>query len=215
MSLELAVFWLACAALGGIHFALWVGYLLGVDLRTQGSRNCGATNLGRLAGKGWGVLAFVLDALKGAVPLLWAGHSLESVRAAGGDWPLVIGGSAAILGHCFSPFLLFRGGKGVATAFGVLAVLAPIWSLAVLAAVWLLVLAAVRVVGIASSSAAVVCVLLGCDQLFGFAARAIDASLNPDPALGLFLVGLGSLVLARHRRNIANYWVARRSATPR
>ena len=105
---------------GSIPFGLLVVRAArGVDVRGQGSGNIGATNVARVAGKGLGVRVLVLDALKGALPVLLA-RAVEPT-------PLVpaLVGAAAFAGHVAPPWLGFRGGKGVATALGVLAVLAP------------------------------------------------------------------------------------------
>jgi glycerol-3-phosphate acyltransferase PlsY len=91
----------------------------GVDIRTKGSGNIGATNVGRVLGVTTGLLVLVLDALKGAAAVAIA------TRYSGMDPIIALAGFAAILGHCFSPFLGGKGGKGVATALGVFAVIAP------------------------------------------------------------------------------------------
>ena len=134
--LKLALWCLAAFAGGSIPFGVIVVKVLGKgDVRGQGSGNIGATNVSRVAGKGVGVLVLLLDITKGVVPVFLA-------RRAGipeAFWPWI--GVAAIAGHIFSPWLGFKGGKGVATAFGV--VLAVQWRLGALplaafvAALWL------------------------------------------------------------------------------
>jgi glycerol-3-phosphate acyltransferase PlsY len=94
--------------------------LRGVDVRTQGSGNIGATNVARVAGKKLGVVVLLLDAAKGALPVMAALWLLP-----GAFWVHAAVGLAAFLGHVFPPWLKFRGGKGVATALGVLLVLLP------------------------------------------------------------------------------------------
>ncbi len=112
-------------AVGSIPFAYLAGAAAGVDLRTQGSGNLGATNVFRVLGWKIGVLVFLADALKGALPVLL----LPPRIAAAGDpilWALACG-VAAILGHVRPLYLGFRkGGKGVATAAGVFFALAPL-----------------------------------------------------------------------------------------
>ncbi len=99
--------------IGSIPFGLVWGKWAGVDVRTAGSRNIGATNVTRLAGKKFGVLTLVCDASKGAIPMLIA-------RLFGADLEIVMGcGATAFTGHCFPIYLRFAGGKGVATALGV------------------------------------------------------------------------------------------------
>ena len=100
--------------LGSIPFSFLVARLFGVaDVRKVGSGNVGATNVARTAGKGPGLVAFLLDAGKGAAAVALA------ARFAGSPWP-VFAGALAVLGHMFPPWLGGKGGKGVATGAGVL-----------------------------------------------------------------------------------------------
>lgn len=104
---------------GSLPFGLWIGRLVrGVDVREHGSGNIGATNVRRVAGTGWGIVTLALDVAKGwlAVALLPAALGLPG-PGAGGTWP-VAGAVAATAGHVFSPWVGFRGGKGVATFIG-------------------------------------------------------------------------------------------------
>lgn len=122
--------WIAAFLLGSIPFGLFISRLFGVDnLRSQGSGNIGATNVTRIIGF-WpaGFLTFLLDALKGIIliaPILfhWVPEGIfpESKPFL---WSI---GLLAVFGHCYSPWLKFNGGKGVATTFGVILLLAP-WS---------------------------------------------------------------------------------------
>lgn len=139
---------LAAFAVGGIPVGLLLGRRAGVDVRSEGSGNIGATNVARTAGRALGLVTLALDAAKGAGPAL-AGAALGGPRLAAGA------GCAAVLGHVFSPYLGFRGGKGVATAAGAFVVLAPG---ATLLAVGLfgLVVALTRVVSLGSVAAALV-----------------------------------------------------------
>jgi len=105
---------------GSIPYAVIVSRARGVDIRAVGSKNPGAHNVMQHVGRGWGWLVTILDLLKGALPALLA-------KLAGlSDWAVVGAGVAAMLGHITSPFLGFKGGKGVATGFGMLLVLAPV-----------------------------------------------------------------------------------------
>ena len=146
--------------IGGVPFGWLVARSRGVDILRQGSGNIGATNVGRVLGRRFGVLVFVLDFSKGALPVLaasslapFAGNALPP------DSLPVAAGVAAFLGHLFPVYLHFRGGKGVATGVGVVAVLLPATALAVFAA-WLVVLAAFRYVSLASLAAAVLLTVL-------------------------------------------------------
>ena len=102
-------------AFGSLLFGEMLAKLKGVDLRSAGSGNVGATNVSRVLGKKYGVLVFFLDMLKGFIPTALA-VSLYSVDS----WVVFFVGVASVLGHTFSVFSGFSGGKGVATAFGVL-----------------------------------------------------------------------------------------------
>jgi len=130
--------------LGALPTGLIVVRLLrGVDIRMYGSGNIGATNVFRVAGPSAALLALALDMAKGAIPVLL-------VRA----WGLspageVLAGLGAIAGHDWSPFLRFRGGKGVATSFGVLLALSPV-AAAAAAAVWVLAVGATRYASLGS-----------------------------------------------------------------
>jgi glycerol-3-phosphate acyltransferase PlsY len=114
MALLLFGFWA-----GAVPFGVLIAKWLGVDIREHGSGNIGATNVTRVLGPIPGAIVLVLDAMKGALPTWLA------IRYSGEHWTVMATGFAAITGHCFSPFLEFRGGKGVATAMGVFLVLAP------------------------------------------------------------------------------------------
>ncbi|RHX84383.1 glycerol-3-phosphate 1-O-acyltransferase PlsY [Leptospira stimsonii] len=110
-------------AAGSIPFGYWIAlHLAGVDIRKSGSKNIGATNVGRLVGWRYGFPVLVLDIAKGALPVYLSGHFYPE----GGIPFQLLCGVLAVLGHMFSPFLNFSGGKGVATALGVFLVLTPI-----------------------------------------------------------------------------------------
>ena len=112
--------------LGSIPFGLIVSKLRGIDIRLYGSKNIGATNVLRVLGKKWGIITFFLDALKGFIPsfffpLFFKGSQFEDIG--------VLFGVFSILGHTFSIFLNFKGGKGVATSAGMLAGIVPLAAL--------------------------------------------------------------------------------------
>jgi glycerol-3-phosphate acyltransferase PlsY len=112
---------------GSIPFA-WIAVRLrkGIDLRTQGSGNVGATNAARFLGRGWFPVIFALDFAKGALPVLAAGAVLSGGGGEDMAWAPAAAGVGAILGHVFPPWLGFRGGKGVATGAGAAFGLAPL-----------------------------------------------------------------------------------------
>src|SRR3954463_13561751 len=118
---------------GSIPFGLIVGLAKGVDPRTAGSGNIGATNVARLLGRKFFFLVFFLDMLKSMVPMMIASAIVHRIPPEQRDaqvyllWLLV--GFAAVLGHMFSVFLKFKGGKGVATSAGVMLGLFPYFTL--------------------------------------------------------------------------------------
>lgn len=139
--------------IGSIPTAYLVGRANGVDLRTVGSGNLGATNVFRTLGWKWGLAVYAIDVAKGALPVVW----LPVLAGVSRGWPWgMVFGIAAIVGHVRPVFLLGRGGgKGVATASGVFLALAPVAALAALVT-FLLVVAATRYVSLGSLAGAVV-----------------------------------------------------------
>ena len=116
-----AAAWLVGAYLiGSVPFGFLVGKMRGVDVRTVGSKNIGATNVYRTVGKKWGFLAFFCDFLKGFAPTLLAAR----FAAEPPSLPVLVG-LACVVGHTLTVFMKFRGGKGVATAFGMMMALVP------------------------------------------------------------------------------------------
>ncbi|MCS7298589.1 MAG: glycerol-3-phosphate 1-O-acyltransferase PlsY [Spirochaetia bacterium] len=144
------VFIISSFLIGSIPFGKIVASLKGVDITKEGSGNIGATNVFRVVGKGWGILVLVLDALKGAIPTLASSYIYHS-KLLNFFLPeaYVFIGIASILGHIFSPFVGFKGGKGVATSLGVFAVLTPVGVL-IGAVVFGIFIAIFRIVSISS-----------------------------------------------------------------
>ncbi len=115
----------AAYLLGSVPSGYWIGLLVaGVDVRTLGSHNIGATNVARNLGLKWGVLVLMMDMVKGALPALVA-LTIWPAEAKVGSIRIALVALAAFLGHLSSLYLRFRGGKGVATAFGIALVLFP------------------------------------------------------------------------------------------
>lgn len=153
--------WMVLAFLmGSIPFGLLIGKARGVDIRTLGSKNIGATNVGRVLGRRAGFLCFTLDLLKGALPVALAGlahghfGSLTLNPTDGLWWMGVV--VCAPLGHMFSPWVWLKGGKGVATGFGALLAYFPLLAVPALLAlaVWIITVKVTRYVSIASCLAA-------------------------------------------------------------
>ncbi len=193
-------------AAGSIPFGLILGRAKGIDIREHGSKNIGATNVGRVLGRKYGFLCFALDALKGAVPVLAVWFVLvpahpEQTNLVGMLMPLV--GIAAILGHVYSPWVGFRGGKGVATSFGALLAMWPLMTFPALGAlvVWIIVLKLFRFVSLASMCAALSLPILLAVRAFvitGANSSPVDAVL---PLL-IAVTALAFLVIWKHRANI-------------
>lgn len=181
----------ACAAaylLGAIPFGLVMAKLIkGVDIRTIGSGNIGATNAMRAMGKPLGLVAFFLDWGKGFAAAAWVS------RWAGEADPLaiqVLCGALAVVGHCFPVYLKFRGGKGVATACGAIVAIDPVVFL-IGGAVWLGLALTLRYVSVSS---------MAMGLAFPIAAQWRWSSSGWPFVVGL--IALAALILVRHRPNI-------------
>lgn len=169
--------------LGSIPFGYILGLLKGVDIRKHGSGNVGATNVARVLGKKYGVIVYILDFLKGFIPAFLA-SKLFGIDS----WITVLVGLAAVLGHMFSPFLGFRGGKGVATASGVLFGISPLLALIVFA-IWFLTFKRSGYVSLASIVAALSSIFL------------VGILNYPFPVK--FLVTITAvLILVKHKSNV-------------
>jgi glycerol-3-phosphate acyltransferase PlsY len=190
--------------LGSLPFGYLIARAKGVNIFEVGSRNPGATNIRRVLGKGPGRIVFALDALKGAAAAAWGllaftgskvnltfdGWPAASGQVTGQGWIAVgvAGLAGALLGHSFSCFTKFRGGKGVATSGGGLLVLMPV-TLLIGGAVWAAVFYSTRYVSLASILAAAV---LPVAAFF----------LGLPPLLTGLALGIAILVAVRHRGNI-------------
>ncbi len=117
--------------LGAIPFGLLIGKVAGVDVRLEGSRNIGATNVSRLLGKKFGLITLACDVAKGYLPMLAASWFLSDGGSK--DYIVPLCGVMAVVGHMFPVYLGFKGGKGVATGLGVFLFLSPLAILASLA----------------------------------------------------------------------------------
>jgi glycerol-3-phosphate acyltransferase PlsY len=192
----------AAYLLGSIPFGLLIARAHGINLRKIGSGNIGATNVSRALGKKWAYVCFILDVLKGLVPmLLAAGVGLVGKNASVGQlamWLTV--GCAAILGHVFPVYLGFHGGKGVATSLGVVLGFWPYYTLSGLIAfaVWVLTLLMWRYVSLASILAAMA-FPMALTLLIGLIPEWRFGNLWP---LYVAAIGMPLLVIARHAENI-------------
>lgn len=179
---------LAAYLVGSLPFGLYIArWWKGIDVREHGSGNIGATNVYRVVGAPAGVLVFVLDVGKGFMPAVAA-----SWLGLGAVWQ-VAAGMAAIIGHNFSPFLRFKGGKGVATSLGVL--LGVAWPVGITAwALWAVVVAASRYVSLGSIIAAA--------SLAPLSAVFYPLDSVDNRARFVFCLAAGLFSIAKHRSNI-------------
>ncbi|MEY3896114.1 MAG: glycerol-3-phosphate 1-O-acyltransferase PlsY [Verrucomicrobiota bacterium] len=201
---------------GSIPFGLLIAKAKGINIREHGSGNIGATNVLRVVGKKYGISCLLLDALKGFIPVVIAislirfegmknPMSITALAAYAQDFPMltaqifqVITGLCAVLGHNYSPWVGFKGGKGIATSAGVFIALMPA-AIVILIAVWLLVFLVSRYVSLASIIAAAVLPLV---TLWGswFHGKIQNGTWNKP--LFAFTVIIAVLAVWKHRGNI-------------
>ena len=180
--------------LGSVPFGLIVARARGVDIRAVGSRNIGATNVFRCVGKPWGILTFALDFLKGLasaslIPCL--ASRLIAADGVSASALALVGGTAAVVGHTWPLFAGFKGGKGVATGFGMLVAIAPA-AVGIAFGAWLVVMAASRYVSLSSvTAAAVLIALVWFPRFCGHLPSSI------------VITAIAAVVIIRHRANIA------------
>ncbi len=202
--------------LGSIPFGLLIATMKGINIREHGSGNIGATNVLRVIGKKYGITCLLLDALKGFIPVVIAislirfegmknPMTLAGLLPYSQEFPMltaqafqVITGLCAVLGHNYSPWVGFKGGKGIATSAGVLIALMPA-AIVILIAVWLVVFLISRYVSLASIVAAAVLPLV---TLWGswFHGKIQNGTWNKP--LFAFTLIVGILAIWKHRSNI-------------
>lgn len=205
--------------LGSIPFGLFIARMKGIDIRQHGSGNIGATNVLRVVGKKHGITCLILDALKGFIPVVialnlvqiegrhvtiplhfldaWA-LKLSTADAMKAQIVHILTAFLAVLGHNYSPWVGFKGGKGIATSAGVLLALMP-FAVLLLIIIWLLLFWITRYVSVASIGAAAALPLV---TLYGSWShgRIQDGTWNKP--LFVFTVIIGALAIWKHRANI-------------
>jgi len=193
--------------LGSIPFGLLLGWSKGIDIRKGGSGNIGSTNVGRLLGRKWGYLCFFLDVAKGFIPVLVGGWFLKrsfdgdgQAMPPAGQWAWLAIGGTCIIGHMFSLYLRFRGGKGVATSLGVVLGIWPYFTMTGVVAflIWVGVWGLTRYVSVASMTAAI-----AFPVFFVLLVWQIQEwrMVNLWPLL-VFAILIATMVIVRHRSNI-------------
>jgi glycerol-3-phosphate acyltransferase PlsY len=175
--------------LGSIPTGFLVAKARGVDIRTVGSGNIGATNAFRVLGKGFGIFVLLMDALKGWVAVN-VGALLVAKLLPGSpvEYLCITAGIAAILGHNFTCWLHFKGGKGIATSAGVLIALVPL-ALAIILTIFIILFVTTRYVSVGSIAAA-------------FALPFATWFTQHDVGLTAVMAAIGALAILKHRKNI-------------
>ena len=200
----------AAYLLGSIPTGYLVARAKGIDIRTVGSGNIGAANVFRILGKPAGILVLVVDGLKGFAACSWLADFVVQPFAVAPDkieCLKIVAGICAVLGHNYTCWLRFKGGKGIATSAGVFCALAPL-ALGIALGVWMIVFALTRYVSVASIAAAV-------------ALPAAVWILPPhNLLLGIVTTALGLLAISKHKGNIERLFngterrFGKKSATP-
>lgn len=203
---------------GSVSFAYLAGRANGIDLRQHGSGNLGATNAGRVLGAKWFAIVFGADVLKGLLPIV-AAHLLPCPPEQR-PWLLLATATAALLGHVFTCFHGFKGGKAVATSLGVLAAL--VWPIALVAlGVWLLAwLAAWKLGGLGKAGSVGLASVLAAlavppARIFlGPWLRCPEPWSTNDLPITVFLILLAALVVVKHRANIQKLFQPQAATAP-
>lgn len=194
------VFLLLSYIVGSMPFGIWIGKsITGIDVREHGSKNIGTTNCIRVLGKKVGFLVFFFDVLKGMFGIFIVRYVLEKLGVFESQIPYLFYGLAAIIGHTFSIFLKFKGGKGVATSLGVTFILCPLAAISCLI-VFGITLVATGYVCLCSSFAAVAVVVTGW-LLYAFG---LDNSFilgNPGLAVCILFSIVATFLIIKHKSN--------------
>lgn len=173
--------------LGSIPFGLLISKAKGIDIRAHGSKNIGATNVGRIVGKKEGILTLLLDFLKSFAPVLLCNYFL--VAKQNFELSALIAGFFALFGHCFPIYLGFKGGKGVATGAGVILGLCPL-TLAIALPIFI---AVVKISGYVSLGSLVTAAI----------APVITYFICQDALKAIVIGMIGLIIIFRHQENIS------------
>jgi len=198
--MKFAALIIASYLLGSVPFGLIIAKAHGKDLRKIGSGNIGATNLSRAVGRKWAYFCFILDVGKGLIPMLITAGFISSEPGMAELFLWLIVGIAAVTGHILPIYLKFKGGKGVATSFGVALGLWPYYTIcaAIAFVVWIVVVLIWRYVSLGSIIASIVfpvtlIVIITAEQEWDF--------VNLWPLLTV-AIGIPIMVIVRHHENI-------------
>lgn len=175
--------------LGSIPTGFLVAKARGVDIRTVGSGNIGATNAFRVLGKGFGIFVLLMDALKGWVAVVVGTRVVTHLLpGAPSEYLGITAGIAAILGHNFTCWLKFKGGKGIATSAGVLIALVP-YALLIILGIFIILFLTTRYVSVGSIAAS-------------FTLPFATWFTTHDIGLTVVMAAIGVLAIVKHRKNI-------------
>lgn len=186
--MKIIIFTLLAYLFGSLPNGLYVAKVKNVDIRNKGSKNTGATNVFRVMGAKFGILVLILDALKGFLPLILA------EKAGVHENILVLIGVTAVIGHTFSPFLNFKGGKGVATSLGIFLYLTPVPMLITLA-MFFIVVGISKYVSLGSVLASILLPLL-------ILIMPANEKLGNKTVVFIISALLGAYIIYKHRANI-------------
>jgi glycerol-3-phosphate acyltransferase PlsY len=185
----------SCYLIGSIPFGLIFGKINKIDIREHGSGNIGATNVLRTLGKRWGFTCFACDLLKGLLPVLGAKYLTVHYIPDALEYTPAIAIVSTVLGHVYSIFLKFKGGKGIATSAGAIIAIAP-YSLLVCLIIWIIIFKSSGYVSLASIIAAIAI------PFFSF----LENSLKLHAPISNFSIGIlfaiAVLVTLKHKSNI-------------
>jgi glycerol-3-phosphate acyltransferase PlsY len=182
--------------IGSVPAGYLAGRAAGIDIRKVGSGNIGATNVLRVLGKRYGYPVFLFDFLKGtaaveiSILIFNSTHHAEASR----ELCAILAGVSSVIGHSYPVWLGFKGGKGVATSFGVVFGLIPVAAL-IAVMVWLITFGMTRYVSVASMTAALTLPITALAML--------DLKQLNGPTLLLFSICLAAIVIWRHRSNLS------------
>ncbi len=192
MSLQYITITIAAFLMGSLPTGYLVAKAKGINIRAVGSGNIGATNVTRALGKGWGAFVLVIDALKGLLPVLFVRLYFTALPQHQLYTMMAVSGIFAVAGHVFTPFLRFKGGKGIATSLGMFLAISPTLA-ASLIVVWLLAFSITRVSSVGALCAAIAMPISAFFLFHG--GPASDAMMASTLFMALFIV-------FTHRENI-------------
>lgn len=191
----IAIIVCGCYFMGSVPFGLIFGKINNIDIRQHGSGNIGATNVLRTLGKKWGIACFLCDFLKGLLPVLAATYLTKETIPSAVEFTPAIALVCTVLGHVFSLFLKFKGGKGIATSAGAIVAIAP-YSLLVCLVIWFILFKTTGYVSLASIAAAIAI------PFFSF----LENSLKLHAPISKYSIGIlftiAVLVTLKHKANI-------------